>query len=119
MQTDAGTGRIWLRQFGSEEGPGDTGEGRFIDSQYGQECQPRTAADGSLRCLPTAGTFLDLYTDASCTVPIASDEAPLDFCPSRLVPSVVSVRQPGPRVCGQSDSYRSYQVAGTHMGPLY
>jgi hypothetical protein len=117
---DEGTSRILLRQPGSTDGPIDIGSGRFVDTRYQQVCEPRTAADGSLRCLPTAGSYLaDLYADAACTIPIASEEGALPDCPAKAAPSVVSMRQPVTDSCGRSDRYRAYQIAGPHVGALY
>lgn len=39
----------------------------LYDTYVNQPCEPRTAADGVLRCLPVARTYGNLFVDSQCT----------------------------------------------------
>ena len=43
----------------------------FHDNTLNVDCQPMTASDGIMRCLPTITSGAGYYTDAACTLPAA------------------------------------------------
>jgi hypothetical protein len=117
---DQGTDRIVMQIPGSADGALDTGTGHFFDRSLRQRCEPLTAADGSLRCLPIDGlAFPDLYADPGCTIPVASFDLPLDGCAGPATPAVASVLQPRTDACWREIRYRMFQVAAPHTGALY
>jgi hypothetical protein len=57
--------RVIVGDDGSEAFNGD-----WFDTQRGEACSFRTAADGQLRCLPRLYPATLAYTDPACTVPV-------------------------------------------------
>jgi len=112
---EEGNGRIHMRLPGSADGPIDMGTGLTFDSQLGQRCNVRAAADGSLRCLPNADYFPN-YGDPACTTPAIIHS--FGGCGPTEPPSVVNVMQPQTSACAVQ-TYRSYPLVGPHAGAVY
>lgn len=73
------------------------------DAQRNEPCEPRPAADGELRCLPTNTTFEIAYTDATCQTPIAVDSSMGTPCAVGALPVTTTASllvEPGSDTCG-------------------
>jgi hypothetical protein len=119
---ELGSARVHMQVPASPDGPVEIGTDRYFDSVLGQPCAPMTAADLSLRCLPTFGTdYPFFFADAGCTIPIAlGPYRPDASCPVAAPPSAASIQISPPGSCGRpSATFRAYQVVGPHTGDVY
>ncbi len=91
--------------------------GKLFDSELGEECSYRAAADGSWRCLPTLHVNANItatfgFADASCTQRVTWLDKPIAGCTVNL-PKYVYQLEPAP-VCGYQDG-RDHR---THVFPI-
>jgi hypothetical protein len=77
--------------------------GDVIDATTNEPCAPATAADGALRCLPTASATLDLFADEACETPAFAE--PSGSCARQASARFV-------RVDGKGGA-RVFEVTGT------
>jgi hypothetical protein len=87
------------------------------DSQLGVECDPATAADGAVRCLPHSPSYINraTFSDSGCTQPLALAAYGPPPCASPLPPMFAA------EYTGAACQARLhvYQPGAKYTGPIY
>ena len=82
---DVGSGRLRARVYVGEDEPSyGVRTGPYSDFHLAQKCEPRTAEDGRLRCIPSSGPTIDrdTFADSACTAALPVVARALSPCPA-------------------------------------